>query len=86
MGRTSPTYRRWLQHLREEWQPYRRALRQRYRGDFDRLFDHAEHHADAAGSMNATAPMDAVLVSILLAQERERRELEARVEALEDGD
>lgn len=75
MGRTNPTYRDVLRRYEERWQPYRRALRRQYQQDFDRLFERAQKHADAAGYMNAEDPHVAALFSMLLAQEAEIREL-----------
>lgn len=84
MGRTNPTYRRWLEGFEGEYRPFRRALRRRHQADFDRLFEKARTHADAAGYVNRADPVEAAMVAILLAQERETRRLEERVEALED--
>ena len=80
MGRTNPTYRAWLDRYEERWQPFRRALRESHRADFDRLFERAHEHAAAAGYQNATAPELAALVAILLSQERELRALRAAVD------
>jgi len=82
VGRTNPTYRDTLRHLEEGWSDYRRGLRYRDKEHFDRLWEHAAQFADAAGYHNSTRPMDLVLVSIALAQERRIAELEA---SLEDG-
>lgn len=75
MGRTNPTYRRWLERYEADWQPFRRALRRDHRPDFDRLFERASKHAAAAGYRNAADPEVAMLLAILLSQERELREL-----------
>lgn len=80
MGRTNATFRDLLRHTEREWADYRRALRRRDREHFDRLFDHARDHADAAGNLNPTDPVPALLLSVVLAQERERARLEERVE------
>jgi hypothetical protein len=85
MGRTNPTYRDFLDSFAEQHQGFRRALRRAYTGDFDRLFDHARAHADAAGYHNATNPEVAVLLSILLAHEHELRQLREQVEESVDG-
>jgi hypothetical protein len=85
MGRTSPTYRDALGALESEWAPFRRGLRRRYQEDFDRLFDRARDHADAAGYANGTDPEFAFLLSVALAHEVELRRLREQVEALEDG-
>ena len=78
MGRTNPTYRSWLERYEDDWQPFRRALRRDRRSDFDRLFERASEHAAAAGYQNAVDPELAAIVSILLSQERELRELRER--------
>lgn len=67
-----------LRRLEQDWGAYRRALRKQDQPHFDRLFEHADTHADAAGYMNPTDPTLAVLVSILLAQEK-------RITTLENG-
>ena len=85
MGRTNPTYRDLLRRYREEWQPYRRALRRSDQPHFDHLFEHAATHADAAGYLNARDPFYPVLVSIALEQERRLTKLEDRLDdALQD--
>lgn len=86
MGRTNPTYRYWLEQFEQEWQPYRRALRHRYHADFDRLFEKANRHADAAGYTNRANPIEAAFMSILLAQETEIRDLRTRIDRLETHD
>ncbi|WP_135822389.1 hypothetical protein [Halostella litorea] len=80
MGRTNPTFRDFLQTFRSQWQPFRRGLRRQDKPHFDRLFEHAESHADAAGYMNATDPEVAIILSMLLAQEREIRELRTQLD------
>lgn len=86
MGRTNPTYRDWLDRTEQRWQPFRRALRSRGQDDFDRLFEYAAQHADAAGYLNAAEPEHVMLLSMLLAQERALRELSARVTEIESRD
>lgn len=80
MGRTNPTYRDYLQRFEKRCRPLRRGLRQQYETDFDRLFDRAQRHADAAGYLNSTDPELAILLSILLAHEHELRRLRAQLE------
>lgn len=86
MGRTNPTYRMQLRRLEHQWRPYRRSLRADDQPHFDRLFEHAQTHADAAGQLNPTHPMIAALVSVALEQEKRITELEARLESPSDGD
>jgi predicted deacylase len=79
MGRTNPTYRDYLTRFEERCQPMRRGLRRHEKPDFDRLFEHARTHADAAVSLHSTDPELAVLLSILLAQQRQLRHLRTRL-------
>ncbi len=83
MGRTNPTYRDVVAALERDWGDYRRALRRRDRPHFDRLFEYARDHADAAGYLNHEDPTIALLVSVALAQERQRAALAERVAHLE---
>jgi hypothetical protein len=80
VGRTNPTFRDFLDRYEDDWSAYRRGLRRRHKPDFDRLFERARRHADAAGYMNAADPETAFLVSVLLAQEVELRELRERLD------
>jgi hypothetical protein len=79
MGRTNPTYRDHLGSVEADWQSFRRGLRAEYRADFDRLFDRARSHADAAGYHNSSDPELALLLSILLAHEHELARLAEEV-------
>ncbi|MDZ7729894.1 MAG: hypothetical protein U5K37_01100 [Natrialbaceae archaeon] len=79
-GSNDPTYRNAIRGLEEEWAPMRRALRQPYQADFDRLFDRARGFADAAGQANSPDPERALLLSLLLAHEVEIRQLHERLE------
>ncbi|GAB3686655.1 hypothetical protein GCM10028857_19070 [Salinarchaeum chitinilyticum] len=83
MGRTNATYRDTLRSIEGEWDDFERALRRNDREHFQRLFEHARRYADAAGNQNPTDPMPAILLSMLLAQERERATLAERVDELE---
>ena len=78
MGRTNPTYRRWLQSFESDYQTFRRALRADDQPAFDRIFEAGHQHADAAGFLNSTDPEIAFLISVLIAQERRLQALEAR--------
>ena len=79
MGRTNPTYRMQVESTADRWQPYRRGLRAPDKPHFDRLFEHARTHADAGGHVNATDPMVPILVSMLLAHERELARLSHQI-------
>lgn len=81
MGRTNPTYRETIRGVEQQWQPYRRALRCRDQPHFDRLFEYARAHADAAGQLNHRFVELPLLVSVLIEQERRLRALEQAVES-----
>jgi uncharacterized membrane protein YccC len=83
LGRTNPTHRDTLRALEENWQQYRRALRRVDKPHFDRLFEHAREHADAAGYLNHQEPEITLLVSVVLEQEKRMQELHARIRTLE---
>ena len=86
MGRTNPTYRDTLRVLEDDWEDYRRALRQEDQQRFDHLFEYAHQHADAAGNLTHRNPIIPTLFSIILAQEAQLDDLEDRVDAIEsDG-
>lgn len=80
MGRTNPTYRDYLRTFEQRCNSFRRALRHRHQDHFDRLMERAQHHADAAGYMNATNPETTILLSICLSQEIELQALRERLE------
>lgn len=83
MGRTNPTFRRYLRRFRERWQPFRRALRAPQQVRFDALLAGADRFAAAAGQQNAHDPDRAILLSMLLAHQVALEELETRVEGVE---
>ena len=77
MGRTNPTYRDALRRTEERWSAYRRALRRRDQPHFDRLFEQAHEHVDAAGYLNHESPEIPLFVSVLLEHERRLDRVEA---------
>jgi hypothetical protein len=86
MGRSSPTYRDTLRALAERWRRYRRGLRRTDQTRFDRLFEYAREHADAAGHLNHSEPLFPMLLGIDLEQERRLDAIEARLDAIEQQD
>lgn len=82
VGRTVPTYRTVLENLVEEWQGFRRALRREDQEAFDRLMEKARMHASAASYAARTDPMESLIISILLEQEKELVELKKKIAEL----
>lgn len=79
MGRTNPTYRDRLDDLERDWKQYRRGLRASEQERFDELFEHAREYAHAAGYLNHPNPEIPLLLSVLLAHQRELAKLDSRL-------
>lgn len=77
MGRTTPTYRDLVRRYEASLGAYRRGLRREDQTHFDRLFDQARQHADAATFQHDSDPATMVLLSVLLAHERRLHALES---------
>lgn len=83
MGKTRPTFRDILNEERGNWHHYRQMLRQQHRPHWERIWQHAEYHADASGAANPKDPYRAILLSICLGQQRQITALQDRVAELE---
>ena len=79
MGRTIPTFTRYLEEELASWKDYRRALCKEDRQVFDRLFRHAKKHIAEASCAARPIPFDALVMSVLLEQQKE-------IEQLKNGD
>src|SRR2546430_11115441 len=71
MGRTIPTYRLHLESILNDWMDYRRALREKDRGVFDRLLNKSRQHSSAASYCAHIDPSILALLSVLLERERD---------------
>ncbi len=83
MGRTVASFTQVIYREEAEWRKFRRALRKEDREHFDRLFGYARIHAAECAYSGRLAPFDAMLICMLLEQEKKLHELEQRVKALE---
>lgn len=83
MGKTVPSYRQALESEIEKWKGFRKALRAKDAKAFDKMMNACRNFA-SAGSM-ATRPvlLEAMLMSILLHQEKTLTEIQKRLERLE---
>jgi hypothetical protein len=76
MGRTVPTFRLLIDDAIARWSKFRRALRREDQEYFDRLFRRVRSYTQAATYQASDNPMEAILLSIALDQEK-------RLDALE---
>jgi hypothetical protein len=76
MGRTVPTFREQIQQAAEHWVKFRRTLRREDQQHFDRLFRIVRSYTYAATYQCHDNPMEAIVLSIALGQEK-------RLEAIE---
>ena len=70
MGRTVPTFVQLIQQAAERWKQFRRALRRENHEHFDRLFIRVRYYTQAATYQCHDNPMEAILLSIALDQEK----------------
>ncbi len=78
MGRTVPTFRQLIDDAIARWSKFRRALRREDQEYLDRLFRRVRSYTQAATYQASDNPMEAILLSIALDQEK-------RLDALERG-
>jgi hypothetical protein len=77
MGRTVITSTQLLQQMQDDWSKFRRALRQEDQQAFDELFALAKFHTAPMAYASTPAPMEAVLLSMLIELMKRVRGLEA---------
>ena len=85
MGRTVLPFSQALEREYEDWKKFRRALRREDQQVLDRLFDRARIHVQAGSYASRPWPLETILVSILLEQEKGLANLRAELEALKGG-
>ena len=83
MGRTVLPYSQVLEREYEDWKKFRRGLRREDQAILDRLFDLARLHVQAGSYASRPWPLETILVSILLEQEKVLAELRGRLKTLE---
>jgi hypothetical protein len=80
LGRTNPTYRNFLSSFEQNWQKYRRGMRNGDREYFDRVTEKARKQAHAASYMNHSNPVIPMLVSVLVEQQKQIDRLEEELD------
>jgi hypothetical protein len=76
MGRTLPTFVQLVEQAAQKWRKFRRALRREDQQHFDRLFLRVRCYTQAATYQASDNPMEAILLSIALDQEKRITALE----------
>lgn len=76
MGRTVPTFVQQIQQEADRWRKFRRALRRDEQEHFDRLFARVRFYTQAATYQCHDNPIEAILLSMLLDQEKRLHTLE----------
>ena len=84
MGRTVPTFRQLIDDAMARWWKFRRALRREYQEYFDRLFRRVRSYTQAATYQASDNPMEAILLSIALDQEKRLDALERAAQPAEN--
>lgn len=83
MGRTLPSATRTFDGETARWGAFRRALRREDQAVFDELFLAARRHLAAIAHSTSPAPMEAILLAMLLEQRRQVEELTWKLRALD---
>jgi hypothetical protein len=83
MGRTLATFTQLVQQEIDSWSRYRRALRREDQQALDVLFAAARHHASAGAYLARETPFEAMLLSMLIEQQKHVVMLQQKVIILE---
>ncbi len=82
MGRPVLTATQLIQKIQaEHWGKFRRALRREDQVILDRLFDRAQYHAQAMAYASMPAPMEPILVAMLIELQRDLLHLQEKLPA-----
>lgn len=84
MGRTIRPYSMQLEFMRERFKKFRRALRKQDQDILDELFRQAKSNVQAGVMASSPNPMDSVLLSILVEQQRQIHDLRLQIKNLQD--
>lgn len=82
MGRTVLPFSQILEQEYTAWKKFRRALRQEDQEAFDRLFDRAKLHVQAAAYASHPWPLEAILLAICLEHEKLLTQLQAELQRI----
>jgi hypothetical protein len=85
MGRTVAPFSQILAAEFQSWKGFRKALDREERGAFDQLFAAAKFHLPAMVYASRLTPLEAILMGILVEQQKALTRLQAATEKLEAG-
>jgi len=85
MGRTVLPFSQVWERECEAWKKFRRALRREDQEAFDRLFDRARLHVQAAACPSPPWPLESILLSICLEHEKMLAELAEKLKDQEQS-
>lgn len=80
MGKTNNTYRGHVSEIKNTYSKFERGLREPDKKHWSDLWVHAEQYADAAGYHNPHNPIQTILLSICLGQQKQLNYLEEKLE------
>ena len=83
MGRTVPTFTNIIDHEVASWGKYRRGLRKEDQEYFDDIFRCARIHLAENFYAMRTVPFESILMSVVLEQRKMIRQLQDRLDVLE---
>ena len=83
MGRTVAPFSQILEAEFESWNKFRHALRREDQEAFDALFAAAKYHVAAMVYASRVTPMEAILMGILVEQQKAIAQLKGRLRELE---
>lgn len=83
MGRTVPTFTMVIQQEMESWSKFRRGLRKEDQDALDELFRAARMQLASSAYAARPIPFESITMSMMVAQQRLIRELQARLALIE---
>ncbi len=85
MGKTVPSFRMALEAEIGSWRSYRKALKEGDRKVFDEIMGHTRAHASASSNAVRTSPLEAMILSILIEQQKAISRLRDELDGLKMG-
>ena len=83
MGRTVPTFTMVIQQEMESWSKFRRGLRKEDQDALDELFRTARMQLASSAYAARPIPFESIVMSMMVAQQREIHKLREKMERIE---